>query len=50
VLLRGAYGSVRAGERFEAAFLTVFGLWLLVISYRWFAVRWREVQADPPAS
>lgn len=49
VLLRGAYGSLRAGEHLEANFIAVLGFWLLVISYRWFAVRWHEVQNDPPA-
>ena len=40
LLLRGAYGSLRADERSEAAMLVVFGVALLVVSYRWFAVRW----------
>lgn len=49
VVLRGSYGSLQAGERAEAAVLAVLGVGLLVISYRWFAMRWREVRDDPPA-
>jgi hypothetical protein len=46
VLLRGAYGLLREGERVEAGFMGAMGVWLLVVSYRWFAMRWRA--APPP--
>ena len=40
VLWRGAYAVARDGEWFEASFFGVMGGYLLVMSYRWFALRW----------
>lgn len=50
VLLRAAFALAPGGDRFEVAFTAGVGLWLLVVSYRWFAVRWGVMRAaDPPA-
>jgi hypothetical protein len=50
-LLRGAYGLADDGDDWPGAiFMALIGLWLLRVSYRWFAVRWRPVpEPDPPA-
>ena len=48
VLLRGAYGLLREGERVDAALMGALGAGLLVVSYRWFAARWHE--APPPGA
>lgn len=46
----GAYGLGRAGDWPPAAFMVVMGGWILVNSYRWFAVRWwPERQSGPRA-
>jgi hypothetical protein len=42
VVLRGAYGLARDGEWIEAGLAAILGGWLLVVSYRWFALRWRS--------
>jgi hypothetical protein len=52
VCLRGGYGLARETPDWPAAvFMLGAGLWLLRISYRWFAVRWHaEPPADAPAA
>lgn len=52
VLLRGGYGLARDGDDWPGAiFMLAMGLWLLRISYRWFAVRWHEAaKSEPPAT
>ncbi|HTK53580.1 MAG TPA: hypothetical protein VL308_16930 [Gemmatimonadaceae bacterium] len=51
MLLRGKYAMAHDGDDWPGAILMlVMGLWLLRISYGWFAVRWREAtNSEPPA-
>ena len=50
-ILRAAYRLARDHEWVDAGLAGVLGVALLVVSYRWFAVRWRAERASaPPAA
>ena len=50
VMLRGGFVMARDGDDWPGAIVILAaGLWLLRISYQWFALRWRDAtKADPP--
>jgi hypothetical protein len=48
VMVRAAYRLAHDHEWVDAILAGALGVALLVVSYRWFAIRWRAERPSPP--